>query len=80
MKEIRTKEFFEWFFSDVNSEGITIDYTDRIDYHLFPMLQKLFNDCVVVPKRLVIGDYNNDGGDYKVNEEVILVITSFNNN
>ena len=79
MKEIRTKEFFEWFFSDVNSEGITIDYTDRIDHHLFPMLQHLFNKCVLVPKRLVIGDDHN-GGDYKVNEEVILVITSSNNN
>jgi hypothetical protein len=75
MKEIRTKEFFEWYFSDINSEGIEINYTEIIDITLFPELRRLFRECKVVPKRLVIGDDHN-GGDYKVNEEVILVRTT----
>jgi hypothetical protein len=72
MKEIKISIFFEWYFSDINSEGVNITYWGNINERLFPTLQNLFNDCAVVPKRLVIGDISN-GGDYKVGTEVILV-------
>jgi hypothetical protein len=72
MKEVKVSTFFEWYFSDINSEGVNITYWGGINERLFPTLQNLFNDCVVVPKRLVIGDDFN-GGDYKVGIEVILV-------
>jgi hypothetical protein len=72
MKEIKVSVFFEWYFSDENSEGISITYWDNINERLFTILQTLFSDCVVVPKRLVQGDDGN-GGDYKVGKEVILV-------
>jgi hypothetical protein len=72
MKEVKVSVFFEWYFSDENSEGINISYYQIINLVLFDRLQQLFNDCVVVPKRLVEGD-NSNGGDYRVNVEVILV-------
>jgi hypothetical protein len=72
MKKIKISTFFEWYFSDENSEGINISYYPTINLLLFDRLQQLFADCVVVPKRLVEGD-NSDGGDYRVNVEVILV-------
>jgi hypothetical protein len=72
MKEVKVSVFFEWYFSDENSEGINISYYQIINLVLFDRLQQLFNDCVVVPKRLVERDDSN-GGDYRVNVEVILV-------
>jgi hypothetical protein len=72
MKEIKISTFFEWYFSDENSEGINVSYSKIINLLLFDRLQELFDDCIVVPKRLVEGD-NSNGGDYRVNVEVILV-------
>jgi len=72
MKEVKVSVFFEWYFSDENSEGINISYYQIINLVLFDRLQQLFTDCVVVPKRLVEGD-NSNGGDYRVGTEVILV-------
>lgn len=72
MKEVKVSVFFEWYFSDENSDGIAITYWGNINERLFITLQKLFYDCVVVPKRLVQYDDSN-GGDYKVGAEVILV-------
>ena len=72
MKEVKVSTFFEWYFSDLNSEGINISYYQIINSVLFDRLQQVFTDCVVVPKRLVEGD-NSNGGYYRVNIEVILV-------
>jgi hypothetical protein len=72
MKEIKISTFFEWYFSDENSEGINVSYSKIINLLLFDRLQELFADCILVPKRLVEGD-NSNGGDYRVNVEVILV-------
>lgn len=72
MKEVKVSVFFEWFFSDENSEGINIEFNTYINLFLFDRLQQLFTECVVIPKRLVEGDLS-DGGDYRVGSEVILV-------
>jgi len=71
-KEIKLSTFFEWYFSDQNSEGISITYWDRINSIMYHHINILFEACKVVPKRLVEGDEDLDG-DYIVNEEVILV-------
>ena len=73
MKEIKLLDFLLWYLSDENSEGVKISdkAINHINDYQFNQFQNIFEACVVVPCRLVNGD--NSVGDYKVNEEVILI-------
>lgn len=74
MKALKLKKFLSWYLSDENEEGFYISdkAIGNITENQFKSIKKLFDDCVLIPKRLIEEDISN-GGDYKVNEEVELI-------
>ena len=74
MKQIKFSKFFEWYFSDVNGEGISIEYSRILNNELFDIVNVIFYRCVVVPAHLLD---EGGGGELKVGTEVILVKDEF---
>ena len=74
MKALKLKKFLSWYLSDENEEGFYISdkAIGNMTDNQFKSIKKLFDDCTLVPKRLIEEDISN-GGDYKVNEEVELI-------
>lgn len=68
-KKVKVIDFFNWVFSDENGEGVTINQNTINNWNEFTFhhINNLFIDCKVIPKRLVVGEYDQSG-DYKTEE------------
>jgi hypothetical protein len=71
VKKVRVSKFFEWYFSDENSGGISITHWKRINEELYSKLNRIFISCGVIPKRLVEGE-EGENGDYHITEVVLV--------
>ena len=69
MKKVTLYSYLNWYFSDENEEGfnITTQAILNINEKQFKNINILFKSCILIPKRLVLGDEGN-GGDYFVEE------------